>query len=157
MKHIVGLGVSLLAFWLLMSGVYTGLIISLGVLSVLLVLYIAHRMDIHDHETFPIHLTRGIFGYWRWLAREVFKANIDVARIVLSRRMRLSPRIVRVRSSQHTDLGHVILANSITLTPGTVSVEIEGDEIIVHALTEELAEGVLNGEMDRRVLAIEAN
>ena len=157
MKHIVGLGVSLLVFWLVMSGVYTGLIITLGVVSVLLVLLVVHRMDIHDHETFPIHLTRGIFGYWSWLAREVFKANIDVARIVLSRDMRLSPRIIRVRSSQRTDLGHVIFANSITLTPGTVSVEIEGDEIIVHALTEELAEGVLNGEMDRRVLAIEAS
>lgn len=157
MKHIVGLGVSLLIFWLVMSGHYTGLITTLGVLSVLLVLYIAHRMDLYDHETFPIHLTRGIFAYWSWLAREVFKANIDVARILISRDMRLSPRIVRVSAGQNTDLGVVIFANSITLTPGTVSVEIEGGEIIVHALTNELADGVLNGEMDRRITALEGD
>ncbi len=155
MVHIVGLGGSLLAFWLLMSGIYTPLLLAFGALSVLLVLYIAHRMDIHDHETFPIHLKGRVFGYWGWLAREIFKANIDVARIVLSPRMALSPRVVRVKATQKTDLGVVIFANSITLTPGTVSVDIEGDEIVVHALTDDLANGLLEGDMGARVTALE--
>ena len=155
MVHIVGLGGSLLGFWLVMSGYFTPLLLTLGAASVLLVLYIAQRMDVCDHETFPLHLKQRIFGYWGWLAKEIFKANIDVARIVLSPRMALSPRVVRVKATQKSDLGMVIFANSITLTPGTVSVDIEGGEIIVHALTQDLADGVLNGEMDRRVTALE--
>jgi multicomponent Na+:H+ antiporter subunit E len=155
MVHVVGLGASLMAFWLLMSGVYIPLIISLGVISVLLVLYIAHRMDLYDRETFPFHLKGWVFGYWGWLAKEIFKANIDVAKIVLAPTMPISPRVVRVKATQKTDLGLVIFANSITLTPGTVTIDIEGDEMIVHALSQDLADGVLNGDMDGRVTALE--
>ena len=69
--------------------------------------------------------------------------------------MPISPRMVRVKATQKTDLGLVIFANSITLTPGTVTVDIEGDEMIVHALSQDLADGVLNGDMDSRVTALE--
>lgn len=155
MVHVVGLGASLMAFWLLMSGIYTPLITSLGIASVLLVLYIAHRMDLYDHETFPYHLKGRVFGYWGWLAKEIFKANIDVTKIVLQPTMPISPRVVRVKATQKTDLGLVIFANSITLTPGTVTIDIEGDEMIVHALSQDLADGVLNGDMDGRVTALE--
>jgi multicomponent Na+:H+ antiporter subunit E len=155
MVHIIGLGASLAAFWLLMSGYFVPLQLSLGAASVALVLYIAHRMDLYDQETFPFHLKRRIFGYWGWLAKEIFKANIDVAKVIMAPRMPLSPRLVRVKATQKTDLGMVIFANSITLTPGTVAVDIEGDEIIVHALNQELADGVLNGDMDARVTALE--
>ena len=155
MVHIIGLGASLAAFWLLMSGYFVPLQLSLGAASVALVLYIAHRMDLYDRETFPFHLKGRVFGYWGWLAKEIFKANIDVAKVIMAPRMPLSPRLVRVKTTQKTDLGMVIFANSITLTPGTVAVDIEGDEIIVHALNQELADGVLNGDMDARVTALE--
>ena len=155
MVHVVGLGASLMAFWLLMSGIYTPLLIALGIASILLVLYIAHRMDLYDHETFPFHLKGRVFGYWGWLAKEIFKANIDVAKIVLAPKMPISPRVVRVKATQKSDLGLVIFANSITLTPGTVTIDIEGDEMIVHALSQDLADGVLNGDMDGRVTALE--
>ncbi len=155
MVHILGLGGSLIAFWLVMSGIYTPLLLTLGGASVVLVLYIAHRMDLYDHETFPIHLKQRIFIYWGWLAKEIFRANIDVAKIILSPRMNLSPRMIWVKTTQKSDLGIVIFANSITLTPGTVSVDIEGDEILVHALTQDLADGVLTGDMDGRVTALE--
>jgi multicomponent Na+:H+ antiporter subunit E len=64
--------------------------------------------------------------------------------------------MVWVPATQRTDVGKVIYANSITLTPGTVSVEIENDRILVHAITREAAEGLESGDMDRRVDAIEA-
>jgi multicomponent Na+:H+ antiporter subunit E len=155
MLHVVGLGASLMAFWLVMSGFFTPLLLSLGAASVLLVLYIAHRMELYDRETFPFHLKGHVFKYWGWLAKEIFKANIDVAKIVLAPKMPISPRVVRVKATQKTDLGLVIFANSITLTPGTVTIDIEGDEMIVHALSQELADGVLNGDMDGRVTAFE--
>ena len=75
MVHIVGLGASLFGFWLLMSGHFGPLLISLGVASVVLVLYIAHRMDLYDRETFPLHLKWWIFGYWGWTAKELTRAE----------------------------------------------------------------------------------
>ena len=71
--------------------------------------------------------------------------------------MKISPRLIRVRASQKTVLGHVVYANSITLTPGTISLDLRDGAILVHALTDETAEGVLNGEMNARVARLEGN
>ena len=155
MLYIIGLTFSLSAFWLLMSGHYTPLILFLGAVSVGFVLYLTKRMDSLDEDTFEFKLKRRHFSYWSWLAKEIFKANLDVAKVVLAPNMKLSPRMLRVPTSQSSELGTVIYANSITLTPGTVSVDIEGDEIIVHALTQELMDGLTEGDMDKRVNYLE--
>lgn len=155
MLYIVGLTFSLTAFWLLMSGIYTPLILFLGAISVIFVLYLTRRMDALDEDVFEFKLKRKHFSYWSWLAKEIFKANIDVSKVILSPKMNLSPRLVRVPLSQSNELATVIYANSITLTPGTVSVDIEGDEIIVHALTQELMDGLTEGDMDQRVNYLE--
>ena len=155
MLYIIGLTFSLSAFWLLMSGHYTPLILFLGAISVGFVLYLTKRMDSLDEDTFEFKLKRRHFSYWSWLAKEIFKANLDVAKVILAPNMKLSPRMLRVPTSQSSELGTVIYANSITLTPGTVSVDIEGDEIIVHALTQELMDGLTEGDMDKRVNYLE--
>ena len=155
MRYIIGLTFSLTAFWLLMSGIYTPLILFLGAISVIFVLYLTRRMDALDEDVFEFKLKRKHFSYWSWLAKEIFKANIDVSKVILSPKMNLSPRLVRVPLSQSNELASVIYANSITLTPGTVSVDIEGDEIIVHALTQELMDGLTEGDMDQRVNYLE--
>ena len=155
MLYIIGLTFSLSAFWLLMSGHYTPLILFLGAISVGFVLYLTKRMDALDEDTFEFKLKRLHFSYWSWLAKEIFKANLDVAKVILAPNMKLSPRMLRVPTSQSSELGTVIYANSITLTPGTVSVDIEGDEIIVHALTQELMDGLTEGDMDKRVNYLE--
>ena len=155
MLYIIGLTFSLSAFWLLMSGHYTPLILFLGAISVGFVLYLTKRMDSLDEDTFEFKLRPAYFSYWSWLAKEIFKANLDVTKVILAPNMKLSPRILRVPTSQSSELGTVIYANSITLTPGTVSVDIEGDEIIVHALTQELMDGLTEGDMDKRVNYLE--
>ena len=155
MLYIIGLTLTLTAFWLLMSGIYTPLILFLGFVSVVFVLYLTRRMDALDEDVFEFKLKRKHFSYWSWLAKEIFKANIDVTKVILSPKMNLSPRLVRVPLSQSNELASVIYANSITLTPGTVSVDIEGDEIIVHALTQELMDGLTEGDMDQRVNDLE--
>ena len=155
MFNIIGLGISLTCFWLLMSGHYTPFILSLGGVSVLFVLYLTRRMDFFDKDTFQFSMKWKYLSYWIWLGKEIFNSNISVAKVVLSPRLDISPRMIEFKSSQKTELGLVIFANSITLTPGTVSVDIEDDKIIVHALNAELAEGVLNGEMDSKVTALE--
>ena len=155
MLYIIGLTFSLSAFWLLMSGHYTPLILFLGAISVGFVLYLTKRMDALDEDTFEFKLKRRHFSYWSWLAKEIFKANLDVAKVVLAPNMKLSPRMLRVPTSQSSELGTVIYANSITLTPGTVSVDIEGDEIIVHGLPRELMAVLREGDMDKRVNYLE--
>ena len=151
----ISLFVTLVVTWLLWSGHYTGLIITFGVLSCLLVTMIAHKMKIDDQEGHPIHLLTRLLTYIPWLFWAIVKSNVDIAIRILKPGMPISPRIIKVKASQQTDVGRVIYANSITLTPGTVSVDLDGDEILVHALTSESAVELEAGDMDRRVSKVE--
>jgi len=156
MKHAAALFVLLLTFWLLNSGHYTILITSFGVASCLLVVLLARRMGVVDDEAVPIHLLPRLPRYLPWIIKEVVKANLDVARRILTPGTRaLSPRLFDAPTSQHSDLGRVIYANSITLTPGTVSIRVHGTRITVHAIAGEVADSLLEGEMDRRVARLE--
>ena len=124
----------------------------------MLVVWLSRRMNIVDEEGVPLQLGLRPFIYYApWLLKEIVVANIDVTRRILHPRLPIRPTIVRVRASQKGDLGRVIYANSITLTPGTVSVDMEGDRITVHALSHEGAEEDMAGEMDRRVSKLEAS
>ena len=157
MLHTLGLGVILSSLWLLLSGLFDNpLILSLGLASVLFVLYIAHRMDVIDHEGHPVHLGWRIGTYWPWLMWEIVKANIDVAKIIISPKMEIQPHFFEVDASQTSELGHVIYANSITLTPGTVTVDVDAGVLRIHALTKDAADGVISGEMDKKVTLVES-
>ena len=113
------------------------------------------RMDVIDREAVPLHITFGALLYWPWLLWEIVKANLDVTKRVLGFAP-ISPTMVRIKATQKTDLGLVTFANSITLTPGTISIDVEQDGyILVHALSHDGAKGVSDGEMDRRVTALE--
>jgi len=156
-KHAISLGLSLIGLWLLLSGHYTLLLISFGLLSVMLVVLIALRMDVVDHEGHPLHLNlKALFTYWAWLLKEIIVSNIYVCRLILNPALPISPTVIALRSSQSTDLARVIFANSITLTPGTVTIDVDGDITEVHALTEELARSLLAGSMDSKVTALES-
>jgi len=146
---------TLFAFWLVLSGYFTAFLLSLGVLSAVLITAFAHRMEVVDHEGHPIHLTRSAFTYWPWLMREIVKSAWDVSKAIVHPDLPISPTMMRVKASQKTPVGKVVYANSITLTPGTISVAVEGDEILVHALTRRGAAEIAGGGMDRRVVAFE--
>lgn len=152
----LSLGVSLFGLWLLLSGYFNALLIGLGVFSVLFVVWITHRMDFFDHEKHPIHLNTRVMLYLPWLLKEIIITNLQVARTIISRRMPLTLSVLKVRSTQKTELGQVIFGNSITLTPGTVTLGINKDIITVHALTLGTAFDLKSGEMDRRITNIEA-
>ena len=149
--HSLSLGAVLFTVWLLLSGHYTPFLLMLGVASCALVVLVTLRMDVADREGHPLHLTWRALIYWPWLLIEIVKANIDIARRIMSPSLRISPTLFRVRASQTSDLGQVIYANSITLTPGTISVDVANGEILVHALSREGADSLIAGEMDRRV------
>ena len=141
--------------WLLWSGIYKPLLLGLGALSCLLTCYIARRMDYFDRDFFMLHFSARLLVYLAWLAKEVVRSSLEVSRIVLDPRLPISPTMRRFRPTQRTSVGLVIHANSITLTPGTITVEAGADSFLVHALTRDGADGVVDSAMDRRVSACE--
>ena len=155
MKHTISLSLTLGAFWLLNSEHNTPLILSLGVVSVAFVIYLARRMDVVDRESQLVRLTTRLPGYYLWLGKEIILANISVVKHVWLGNQTISPTLATLKASQKTDMGRVIYATSITLTPGTVAVDLAGDQIIVHALLRENIEALEAGEMDRRVKLLE--
>ncbi len=155
MQRTVTLSGVLFVVWLLLSGYFEPLMLGLGVASVAAVVYIAHRMEVVDHEGHPVHLTWRALAYWPWLLWEIVKANIDIAWVILRPRMPIQPNVFTVPGSQRSELGNVIYANSITLTPGTVTIALEDGKLTVHALTRDSAAGIESGDMDRRVSAME--
>ena len=155
MRHTISLSLLLALFWLLNSGHNTSLMISLGVISSLFVLYLVHRMDVVDHESQPIHMTLKFPAYYAWLIKEIILSNYRVVKHIWLGNDSISPTLRVIKSSQKTDIGKVIYANSITLTPGTVTVDLQGDELTVHALCRESLEELEAGDMDRRVSLLE--
>jgi len=155
MKHTISLFLTLAAFWLLNSGHYSVLVLSLGFVSIALVLIISHKMDVVDQESQPIYLSTKILGYYLWLIKEIIKANITVVKHIWLGEKSISPTLKKIKISQQTDMGKVIYANSITLTPGTVAIDLVDNEITVHALLYKDIESLEVGEMDRRVTLLE--
>lgn len=155
MFRAISLGLFLFVVWLLLSGHYQPLLIGLGIASSVAVVLIAHRMEVIDHEGHPVQLGWRTPLYWLWLGWEVVKANLHVARRVLTPGLAIEPGMISVPTSQRSELGKVIYANSITLTPGTIALRITEDAIEVHALTRETAADLESGNMDRRVSRME--
>jgi multicomponent Na+:H+ antiporter subunit E len=145
----------LAAVWLLLSGHYDALILTFGAISCAFVTMLALRLKIIDGESQPLHMGWRLPMYWVWLLIEIIKANVDVAKRIIDPRLPIDPHLFETPMTQKSDLGRVIFANSITLTPGTVSVDIGNDTILVHALTKEGEEALATGEMDAKVSELE--
>ncbi len=155
MFHTLSLGFALYFLWILLSGHFSPLLLGLGVVSAAVVVFISKRMEVVDHEGHPIHMSWRAMLYWPWLTWEIIKSNIDVARIIVTPKMPIAPNMIELKGSQKTELGQAAYANSITLTPGTVTVGLRRGVFSVHALTAEAADGLRKGEMDRRVTVLE--
>jgi multicomponent Na+:H+ antiporter subunit E len=155
MKHTFSISALLAIIWLANSGHYSGLLLGFGAASVALVVWISHRMDVVDHESQPIHLTRHLPRYYAWLTAQIIVSNIDVVKRIWSGNSTISPGMRRFPVSQKTDIGRVIYANSINLTPGTIAVELSDNEVLVHGLTQSNLDDLDAGAMSRRVNRLE--
>lgn len=154
--------ISLLAlflFWLLLSGIFTPFLIAAGAGSALAVVLFARRMNSFGEPAYqPIRPVWAAFlSYVPWLLKEIIVAAWDVTKRILHPGLPISPTLVDFKPSQTTDVGLVIHANSITLTPGTISVEVEPGRLLVHALTSEGAASLSGSEMDRRCAELEGH
>lgn len=155
MRHTLNLSLLLAVFWLVNSGHYNPLMLFLAAISIALVVTIAHKMDIVDYGLQPFRLSVKLAVYHLWLIKEIVLSNIAVVKSIWLGNKTISPTLATLTVSQKTDVGKVIYANSITLTPGTVTVGIQGDQIVVHALLRESMDALKAGEMDRRVTELE--
>jgi multicomponent Na+:H+ antiporter subunit E len=144
-----------MAVWLILSGHYDLLHIIYGLISVASVVWLNKRLRIFPLAEDrcgekPILLSR-LWGYLPWLLWQIVVSGVYVAGVIIKPHPRLAPRIVRFTSRQPGDIARVILGNSITLTPGTITLGINGDLFTVHALTADTAAGLLSGDMENRV------
>jgi multicomponent Na+:H+ antiporter subunit E len=147
--QLAGLLAILLVSWVLWSGIYKPLLLWLGLFSAVLSAWLGHRMGFFRHPIPPRALLR-LPRFWAWLLGEVIRSSIDVARIVLSPSLPISPTTVDLTITESTEAGRVILGNSITLSPGTVTIDVHGDRMLVHCLTRESAEALQGMEVQRR-------
>lgn len=156
MKNLIWLALLLAVFWIINSGHFDALLLSLGVLSILIVMYISRRMaKVSGDYQPPVILSPKLPLYVVWLMKEIVKSNIEVILCIWQKKPAIEPRVIKVKASQQSDLFKVLYANSITMTPGTVTLEIEGDEFTVHALTRSAREGLESGDMDKHVRELE--
>lgn len=156
MRYYLSLALMLALLWLGLSGVYKPLLFVLGVASVGLVVWLTERMEVLGAEHDAATLSWRLLVYWIWLVGQVILSNIAVARAVLDPR-RIQPTLITVPVRQHTNVGRVTYANSITLTPGTVTTWLasDGDRAQVHALLADAVEGLETDAMGRRVQWLE--
>ncbi|MBY8974857.1 Na+/H+ antiporter subunit E [Rhodobacteraceae bacterium NNCM2] len=145
---------TLFGFWLLMSGewehewlIWAGAILSVAVVGFCLM------KGLTDEEGFPIEKLPRAMLFWPWLIWQIVLSALSVTRIILSPSLPISPRMVKVAAKQKSAVGLTTYANSITLTPGTISVEVseQGKAIWVHAITEDGAEGMKDDPMNAKV------
>ncbi len=151
----VSLWAILFALWVVLSWHFNFLLLGFGVAACVVAVWVALRMGTLDRESVPVHLVARTLAYLPWLVWEILKSNVRVARLILSPRIRVDPSIVHFRASQRTDLGRFVYANSITLTPGTVTTGIVGDDFEVHAIVQSEIDGSEENTMNRRVAWLE--
>ncbi len=145
----------LFGFWVLLSGFFTPFLLGAGLASAVIIVALTRRMGVLDAEGHSLQLGLRAMTYWPWLIWEIVKAAWDVTKLIVDPKLAISPTMLTVKATQRTALGVTIYANSITLTPGTISVEVTGDAILVHAITRAGAESLASGDMDRRVTVFE--
>ena len=147
---IFGFTILLCIFWISLSGYLTPLMLGLGFASVALTVFLAKRMKLIDNESYPSHIFSQLPIFFIFLLNKIVKANIDVVKRIMTPSS-INPQLIDIPLPQKSDLGRVIYANSITLTPGTVSVALSKDTLTIHALTKEAAEDITEGNMAKNI------
>jgi len=155
LQNFVATFAMLFGFWALLSGKFDTFHLSLGAICTFVIAYLSHDLLFANVRVGDIRLIVGrFFAYLPWLLYQIVTANIHVAYLALSPRMPIEPEIIRFKSKLESDISYVALANSITLTPGTITMDINEGEFVVHALSRKVADDLNTGEMEDRVAHI---
>lgn len=151
LRRLLLLTALLVAAWLFWSGLYKPLLLALGAVSIGLTVWVVNRMGYFDATVFAFRYNARLLGFWGWLGGEIVRSSIAVTRHVLSPKVAIEPRVVRLDVSHLEPVDQALLGNSITLTPGTLSLDIDQGQLLVHALDVDGAQSLLEGDMMRRV------
>ncbi len=127
----------------------------LGAISCVLVSIVAFRLQVFSERSQRLKINLRVPLYLPWLFKEILKSNLHVARIILDPKLPIEPQSLWMHASQKTDTGLAVHANSITLTPATISIDTRGKDILVHALTNHAAQGIIDGKIDKQVTKLE--
>lgn len=152
--HIGLWAVVLSIFWLLLSGYLQPLLLSFGAISVFLVVLVVKRMDDVDQELKQLSFGFSIFRYAPWLVKEIMTSSMTVTKLVWGSPKDLSPTLAKISLKNIPKEKSVLYANSITLTPGTLSLDIDKDEITVHALQAASIEELKEGAMENKIAGL---
>lgn len=152
----------LLAFWFALSGRADPLFVVTGIVTVVVVTAVTSPITAVclRPDARRVSVRRGVAAIVRalvfgvWMASRILVASTQLARIVLSRQMPIDPCSVRFRTQLRSPLARTTLANSISLVPGTLTVDIEGDEILVHALAPNQLDDLVSGRLQNRVARV---
>ena len=148
--------VLLAAVWIAWSWHFEPLVVGFGVFAVVATLFLARRLEVLDVEAVPFELTGRLLLYVPWLIWQVIVANFQTAKIILSPSLPIRPHLIRVRADQRTAVGKVIYANTITITPGTLALDLRDGVILVHCLDDEMASQEATGDVARKVAWLES-
>jgi multicomponent Na+:H+ antiporter subunit E len=133
--------------WLVLSGYLKTLLLFFGLVSVLFVMWMSHRANALEEDSLPIKLILKLPFYWLWLFKEIFKSGITTTALIWNGKF--SPELIKIKASQKSTTGIANYANAITLTPGTVTIEVEKNTLLVHALNKKLSEELQSEDMDK--------
>ena len=135
--------------WVLWSGLYKPLLLGLGAFSCVLTVFLAQRMGFFRHQGM-LRVLPHLPAYWWWLLREIVVSSLNVAKLILTPSLPISPVVVEIDAQTQSDVARAILGNSITLSPGTVTLDVHEGKLLVHCLTSEAAQALQEGEANRR-------
>ncbi len=156
-NHLIKVFIVVFVFWLILSGITSIGMITLGLLSSLFIIFAINKMDIIDHETSILNFKFfNLIIYIFWLIKEMILANILVCFYIISPKAKINPSIIKIKASQKSIVGKVLYANSITFTPGTVTIDVDEDNLTVHTLADPFRNSILKNKMDSMVKSTES-
>lgn len=141
-------------FWLVLSGHFTTLLLGLGASSVVLVIWFLRRMDRVDGEVALLRPSLGLLGYFAWLLWSIIKANVDLARRIWDPSLPVHPVWEQLDTQVSTPVEKTLYANSITLTPGTLTTDVCDGYFMIHSVSREGMDELREGDMERRILRL---
>ena len=154
-QNFIAAFILLFGFWILLSGKFDLFHLTLGFICSMIIAFLSYNLLFANVRVGEIRLIAIRFlRYIPWLFYQIITSNFHVAKLVLSPKMPIDPKIIKFKTKLESDISWITLANSITLTPGTITIDIMDGEFFVHAISKKVADDLNEGEMEDRIAHI---
>jgi len=150
-KQFMGKALALFGVWLVLSGRYDLFHLIIGFMVACGVAWLNTGYSHSAFQQFP--WVRSVL-YVPWLFLRIVQSSLHLTKLILTRSLPIHPKLISYRSHLQHQGAIVLLANSVTLTPGTITVEVNGNHLLVHAIDEVAAEDLTSGRMERKIAGV---